>query len=178
MKPITLLALTIVLAAAPALAEPVERVIPGQGLTGSNTHGPNVRLNVGAGPGIAVSRDKVAVRFAGVSCAPGSYLTGFAADGSPVCTPFPPTPPHMPDVPDMTVPVGAPVEFTVIAYDLNGDPLTYAADSLPSGATFSPVTRTFSWTPQEFQIGVHPVIFTVTDGLYTFSQNNVITVEP
>ena len=37
--------------------------------------------------------------------------------------------------------------FTISATDADGDGLTYSASDLPSGATFDPATRTFSWTP-------------------------------
>lgn len=49
-----------------------------------------------------------------------------------------------------------------------GDTLTYAAHSLPSGATFDPLTRTFRWTPTKQQAGVHAnILFEVTDGTWT-----------
>jgi len=38
-------------------------------------------------------------------------------------------------------------EFTISGTDPNGDGLTYRADNLPSGASFDPENRTFSWIP-------------------------------
>lgn len=49
-----------------------------------------------------------------------------------------------------------------------GDVLTFAAGSLPSGATFDPPTRTFRWTPTRYQSGkTHTVLFEVSDGTWT-----------
>jgi hypothetical protein len=55
------------------------------------------------------------------------------------------------------------LSFTVAATDADNDTLTYAASGLPTGATFDPATRTFSWTPTYAQAGPHSVTFTVTD---------------
>jgi hypothetical protein len=72
-----------------AWAGTIDYVGPGAGLSGVNTHGPNVRLNVGAGPGITVYPNKVGVSFAGTSCPSGYYLSGFDIAGTPVCTALP-----------------------------------------------------------------------------------------
>lgn len=37
--------------------------------------------------------------------------------------------------------------LTISATDPDNDPLTYSASNLPPGASFNPVTQTFSWTP-------------------------------
>lgn len=68
-----------------ALARTVDKVVPGAGLTGLGLHGPTVTLNVGAGPGIAVTANKVGVSFAGVSCPANQYLVGFDLSGVPLC---------------------------------------------------------------------------------------------
>jgi hypothetical protein len=47
---------------------------------------------------------------------------------------------------------------------------------LPTGATFDPETRTFSWTPTVGQIGDHQVTFWVTDGIDTDSETITISV--
>jgi hypothetical protein len=55
--------------------------------------------------------------------------------------------------------------------------LTYSASNLPQGASFTPATRTFSWTPTNDQAGVYPnVRFQVSDGSLTDSENITITV--
>jgi hypothetical protein len=42
---------------------------------------------------------------------------------------------------------GRTIQFTLGANDPDGDNLTYAATTLPPGATFTPATRTFTWSP-------------------------------
>jgi len=59
---------------------------------------------------------------------------------------------------------GERLTFTVSATDADGDPLTYAETSLPSGAAFSLATRRFTWTPDFTQAGTHTVTFRVSDG--------------
>ena len=57
------------------------------------------------------------------------------------------------------------LEFTISATDADGgDTLTYSASNLPTGATFTPATQTFSWTPSVGDAGTYPnVLFTVQD---------------
>ncbi len=67
--------------------------------------------------------------------------------------------------------------FTIAATDADGDTLTYSASNLPSGATFNPATRAFSWTPGEGQAGVYAGIrFQVSDGDLVDSEDITITV--
>jgi PKD repeat protein len=68
------------------------------------------------------------------------------------------------------------LNFTVSGSDFNGDPLTYSATGLPTGATFDPATQTFSWTPDYTQAGLYSVTFTVNDGSLTDSETVPITV--
>lgn len=80
-------------------------------------------------------------------------------------------------IPNRTVPVGTNLTFTVSATDGDGDPLTFSASNLPTGATFDPGTRTFSWTPTVPQgPGVYTVTFTADDGETATSANGQITV--
>jgi len=58
---------------------------------------------------------------------------------------------------------GLTLTFFASATDADGQPLTYSATSLPSGATFNPTTRQFSWTPGFGQMGSYTVRFTVRD---------------
>lgn len=72
---------------------------------------------------------------------------------------------------------GTTLSFTISATDPDGDSLTYSAANLPSGATFTPSTRTFSWTPQSGQSGAHSSIhFQVSDGSLTDSEDITITI--
>jgi hypothetical protein len=76
-----------------------------------------------------------------------------------------------------TINEGALLSFTISATDPDGDPLTYSASNLPSGASFNASTRTFSWTPNPSQAGTYPnVHFEVTDGSLTDSEDITITV--
>lgn len=86
-------------------------------------------------------------------------------------------PPVLDPVGDRSVNEGELLEFTVSASDPDGDPLTYLASNLPSGATFDPQTRTFSWRPNYAQGGIYTgVHLEVTDGALTASEEIVITV--
>ena len=76
-----------------------------------------------------------------------------------------------------TVNEGQSLTFTISATDPDGDNLTYSASNLPSGATFTPATRTFSWTPSYTQAGTYAnVHFQVSDGSLTDSENITILV--
>lgn len=82
--------------------------------------------------------------------------------------------------PPVFVPIGAktaytdePLAFAVTASDPEGDPLTYGAQQLPTGAQFS--STIFSWTPGVDQIGDHTVLFTVSDGVNTSTTQVAIT---
>jgi polygalacturonase len=59
---------------------------------------------------------------------------------------------------------------------VEGVALKYSASQLPTGATFDPATRVFSWTPAAGQIGTHTVRFTVDDGVIPTHRDVVITV--
>ena len=48
-----------------------------------------------------------------------------------------------------------------------GKALTYEGALLPRGASFDPASRTLTWTPDEAQLGEHPVSITATDGAMT-----------
>ena len=63
---------------------------------------------------------------------------------------------------DTTAAEGELLTFTVEATDAEGDPLTYEATQLPTGAEFTPETRVFSWTPTFTQAGEDTAIFSVT----------------
>jgi len=70
----------------------------------------------------------------------------------------------------------ATLTFTISATDADGDTLTYSASGLPTGATFTAATRTFTWTPTDTQEGVYHVMFQVTDGQVAVSETITITV--
>jgi hypothetical protein len=69
------------------------------------------------------------------------------------------------------------LSFTLLATDPDGDTLTYSASSLPSGATFNPATKTFTWTPSYRQAGSYSsVSFTVSDSKANDNETITITV--
>ena len=75
-----------------------------------------------------------------------------------------------------TVFVGELLEFTVFAYDPNNDGLTYSVFSLPSGASFNPVSRIFSWRPGSGQTGNFTITFRAFDGFNSSDLNILIVV--
>jgi hypothetical protein len=78
---------------------------------------------------------------------------------------------------DKSINWGATLSFTISGSDANGDVLTYSASNLPVGATFDPVTQTFSWTPEDSQAGVYASIrFQVSDGSLSDTEDITITV--
>jgi hypothetical protein len=86
-------------------------------------------------------------------------------------------PPVLGAVGDQSVLEGDTLSFTVSATDPDGDTLTYSASNLPSGASFTPATRTFSWTPTYDQAGTYPaVVFTVADAQAIDSESITIAV--
>lgn len=66
--------------------------------------------------------------------------------------------------------------FSISATDAENSPdaLTYSASGLPSGATFS--GHSFSWTPGYDQAGSHEITFVVSDGLAQNSETITVSV--
>jgi hypothetical protein len=86
-------------------------------------------------------------------------------------------PPVLATINPQTVTTGHLLAFTLSATDPDSSNLTYSANSLPTGATFSSSTGAFAWTPTLSQTGSYSVAFAVTDGLLTNSQSASITVD-
>lgn len=92
---------------------------------------------------------------------------GYAVNGAPVLTP----------IGNKTVAEGATLSFQVAATDPDGDPLVFSASNLPSGATFSASTRTFTFKPSFTQAGTYSnVTFKASDGQVESSTAISITV--
>jgi lysophospholipase L1-like esterase len=69
------------------------------------------------------------------------------------------------DVQDRQVTKGDVIEFTVLASDPDGDPLTYGAKNLPPGAQFDSLrSRLFRWATGANNPGQYAVSFIVRDG--------------
>jgi len=75
---------------------------------------------------------------------------------------------------DKSVDENSLLTFDVNATDPNGEPIAYSAQSLPSGATFS--IQTFTWTPSYSQAGSYQVRFIASDGNSQDSETITITV--
>ncbi|MDI6794288.1 MAG: PKD domain-containing protein, partial [bacterium] len=85
--------------------------------------------------------------------------------------------PVLASIGNKTVNEGQTLTFNISASDSDTwDTLTYTASGLPSGASFSGDTRTFSWTPNYTQAGTYPVTFQVSDGKCSDSETITITV--
>jgi len=69
---------------------------------------------------------------------------------------------------------GVLLQFTVSAYDADGDALTYSTGSLPAGAVIT--SQTFGWTPAYTQAGAYQITFTVSDGELSDSETITVTV--
>jgi len=73
-----------------------------------------------------------------------------------------------------------PLAFEVHATDLDGDPLTLTAPTLPTGASFTSSGQSvgqFQWTPEFGQRGVYPATFEASDGAgHTGRANTTIRV--
>ncbi|MCK4647767.1 putative Ig domain-containing protein [Candidatus Pacearchaeota archaeon] len=91
--------------------------------------------------------------------------------------PAPNTPPVLDSIGNKQVDENELLQFTISGTDADGDDLTYSASGLPSGASFNPSTKTFSWTPTYTQSGTYQVKFTVSDGKATDSKTITITVK-
>jgi hypothetical protein len=85
--------------------------------------------------------------------------------------------PELFPIPNQFVAEGALLTFEVTGTDPDGEPVTSSASGLPPGATFTPATRTFSWTPTLTQSGMYTISVQVTDpGGLSDSQAVSITV--
>ncbi|WP_082021115.1 putative Ig domain-containing protein [Geobacter anodireducens] len=70
---------------------------------------------------------------------------------------------------------GALYSYQVVASDPNGDSLTYALTTAPSGMSIA-ANGTISWTPLASQAGAHTVVVTVSDGALSATQTFTVTV--
>jgi PGF-pre-PGF domain-containing protein len=84
-------------------------------------------------------------------------------------------PPKFDTIGPKDVNVGSMLEFTVSAYDGDGNSLVYSASGLPSGATFNTFSRIFKWTPSASQTGTYSVSFKVSDGTLNDYQTIAVT---
>ncbi|HEY5503853.1 MAG TPA: putative Ig domain-containing protein, partial [Sedimentisphaerales bacterium] len=83
-------------------------------------------------------------------------------------------PPVLAAIGNKSVNENSTLSFSISATDADGDPITYSAQNLPSGATF--VGQTFSWTPDYNRAGTYQVTFIASDGKAQDSKTITITV--
>ena len=96
---------------------------------------------------------------------------------APPLTPYSNHAPVLNAVGARSIAAGSTLSFNISAHDSDGDSLTFSASNLPSGATFSASSRTFSWTPDSSQAGTYSgVRFQVSDGSLTDYEEITITV--
>ncbi len=70
------------------------------------------------------------------------------------------------------------IQFKIQADDRDRyDTLVFSAENLPEGASFDSETRLFSWTPKEDQVGIHRIVFSVSDGDQTDQETVSIIVQ-
>jgi hypothetical protein len=84
--------------------------------------------------------------------------------------------PILDEIGNKSVDEGQLLEFTVHAIDPESQELFYSVIGLPPGASFNSSTRVFSWTPDYDDYGLYYMTFNVTDGVYSDSEDIVITV--
>ena len=82
--------------------------------------------------------------------------------------------PELDEITNKSVNENEELNFTINGSDLDGDTLTYSANSLPQGSTLT--SNNFIWTPSYEQSGTYPITFTVSDGNLTDQKTLNITV--
>ncbi len=78
--------------------------------------------------------------------------------------------PTLDPVVDRVVREGDVLTLRLSARDADGDTLVFGSQNLPVGATLSPETGRFEWTPRFDQHGDYQIQFTVSDGAATATQ--------
>jgi PKD repeat protein len=84
------------------------------------------------------------------------------------------SPPVLAAIGDQSVEENQLLTFTISATDADGNPITYSASGLPSGASLT--GQTFSWTPTYDQAGSYNVTFIASDGQTQDSETITLTV--
>ncbi len=116
----------------------------------------------------------IARDFGNPAYAPATDIAGKPRDSLPDAGCYEYRGPVLETIGDKSVFVNNLLTFTINATDPDGDPITYSAQNLPSGATF--VGQTFSWTPTDQQVGTYQVKFAASDGAEYDSETITIAV--
>lgn len=86
------------------------------------------------------------------------------------------SPPELAHIGNKVVSEGQLLVIKLLAADPDNSPLTFSANSLPTGAVFDPQEGQFFWTPNPGQAGNYTVTFRVSDGSLEDSETLVISV--
>jgi hypothetical protein len=86
------------------------------------------------------------------------------------------SPPVINSEPVTTILQGANYNYTLLASDVDGDSLIYAADEVPDWLTFNSSTHRLTGTAEQGDIGIHPVLLSVSDGEEQVTQEFQIEV--
>lgn len=86
------------------------------------------------------------------------------------------SPPILDIVGNRSIDEGQLLQFTINATDPDDDTLVYMVSNLPTGASFDPITRLFTWLPDYTQAGLYTVQFHISDGYLTNFGDVVILV--
>ena len=73
-------------------------------------------------------------------------------------------PPQIVSVPSTEAAIGTAWLYSIIATDVEQDPLTYSLLAGPAGVDINPITGELSWTPQSNQLGLNSIAIQVSDG--------------
>jgi len=82
---------------------------------------------------------------------------------------------HLEAIGDKSVDENSTLSFSVSATNPDGNTITYSVDGLPSGATFT--NQTFSWTPGYEQAGTYQATFIASDSQVENYETITITVK-
>lgn len=86
-------------------------------------------------------------------------------------------PPILDPIGSKSVREGETLQFTVHAFDPEGEAVTYQIYNKPTGASFDSASGTFTWTPDYSQAGTYPnIIIEASDGNQTATEIICITV--
>ncbi len=128
-----------------------------------------------------LSENSNAIDFANPDYAPATDILGNSRDANPdagcyeyISSESGNSAPVLGSIGNKSVSENSALSFSVSATDADSDTITYSATGLPTGATFT--GQSFSWTPDHTQAGTYQVVFTASDSSDSDSETITITV--
>ncbi len=85
-------------------------------------------------------------------------------------------PPVWNPIPSQTVQQGQLLQFSLSAYDPDGNSIVYSAIQIPVGSEYTNYNNTFSWRPNSNQRGTTDLLFRASDGYSSTDMRLTITV--